>query len=239
MDLSMTRLLRFACLALLVLGTVPSVRAQDSGDVAAYLALLFTPVGALPPQVTPAMAGLTQTRTRARVQYGRVGDLDANNLGFGLDFGRDRGSAGLTLGVGFRDCDGCDEVVMVGAHLEGVLGSKPISTSTPDVRLNVGLRGDVGFARADETTALSAVVGAPVSVSAPAGELRFVPFLTPGFGFGRVSNGDSDSGIRFLLGGGIGVVGAGGLMLDIAFQKVFIKHGDTQVGVGVAWNIGH
>ncbi len=235
----MTRLLRCSCIALLLATLAPAAHAQDAGDVAAYIALLFTPAGALPPQVTPAMSGLTQTRTRARVQYGRVGDLDANNLGFGLDFGRGRGSAGLTLGVGFRDCDGCDEVIMAGAHLEGVLGSKPISTSTPDVRLNVGLRGDVGFARADDATALTAVVGAPVSVSAPAGELRFVPFLLPGFGFGRLSNGDSDSGIRFLLGGGVGLVGAGGLMLDIAFQKVFIDHGDTQVGIGVAWNIGH
>lgn len=235
----MTRLLRFACMALLLLTVVPTARAQDAGDVLAYIALLFTPVGALPPEVTPAMAGLTQTRTRARIQYGRVGDLDANNLGAGLDFSRGRGSAGLTLGVGFRDCDGCDEIVMVGAHLDGVLGSRPLSTSTPDVRLNVGLRGDVGFARADDATALTLAVGAPVSISAPAGELRFVPFLTPAVGFGRLSDGDSESGVRFLLGGGVGLVGAGGLMLDIAFQKVFIDHGDTQVGIGVAWNIGH
>ena len=228
--------------ALLAVSAAPAV-AQDEGDVAAYFGMVFTPIGALPPLVTPVMAGLTSARTRINARYGRISFSDAvafNNLGVGLDFGRRRGSFGLLVGYGFDDCDGeCDGAVMVGANAEGALGSTALGADGSSARLHMGIRGDVGFARSDETTALSAVVGVPLSVSMPSDGLRFVPFLTPGFGFGRLaSDDDSESGTRFLLGAGVGVVTSTGLMIDLGVQKVFIEDGDTMVGIAVAWNIG-
>jgi hypothetical protein len=231
------------CAGVLLVTSVKPAVAQDAGDVAAYLAMVFTPIGALPPQITPSMAGLTQTRARVRVQYGRFSftdDVGYNNLGVGIDVGRGRGSMGLTLGYGFDDCEGdCDGVIMLGGHIEGRLASSSLGDTPDGARLNMGIRGDLGFSRMDDVTSFTGVVGVPVALSAPSGGIRFVPFLTPAFGFGRLSgDDDSESGVRFLLGGGVGVVSATQLMINFGFQKVLIEDGDTMFGIGVAWNVG-
>lgn len=239
----MRKTIGFVCAAAMLVSVTPwRGAAQDAEDVAAYLAMVFTPIGALPPMVTPPMAGSAQTRNRINARYGRISFNDAvafNNLGVGIDFDRDGGSWGLVLGYMFDDCEGdCDGVVMFGADLEGVLASSQIGQS-PNTRLNMGWRGDVGISRSDDLTSLTGVIGVPLSVSAQSGSLRIVPFFTPAFGFGRLSDdNDSESGVRFLLGGGLGVMSSTGLALNIGFQKVFIDGGDTQVGLGVAWNLG-
>ncbi len=238
------RLYLRAVIAILLSSSIAAAaEAQNDGDAAAYFAIVFTPVGALPPQLTPAMAGEPQTRTRFRAQYGRLSFSSAvafNNVGVGLDFGRRRGSLGLTLGYGFEDCDaGCESVIMIGGHLEGMLASSSLGGADSDSRLTMGLRGDVGFGRADDLTALSAVLGVPLTIVIPSEGLRFAPFLTPGLGVGRLSDDDdADSGVRFTLGGGIGVLSASRIALFLGFQKVFIDGGDTQVGIGVTWNVG-
>jgi hypothetical protein len=47
---------------------------------------------------------------------------------------------------------------------------------------------------------------------------------------------DAESGTRFMLGGGIGMLFASsGLGVDVGFQRVFIEDGDTLVGIGVSY----
>lgn len=238
----MRKTIGLVCAIVATSATALPLLAQDGDDVVAYVAMVFTPIGALPPQVTPAMAGETQTRTRLRAQYGRLEMNDAvafNNLGVGIDVGRGRGSMGLTLGYGFDDCETeCDGVLMVGGHLEGVLTRAEVGARPGGGRMTMGLRGDVGLSRANESTALSAVVGVPIALTLPVQELRFVPFLTPGFGFGLIGGDDTRSGVRFLLGGGIGVMSGTGFVINLGFQRVFIEDGDTMLGINVAWNIG-
>lgn len=239
----MRKTIVYLCAAALFASSAPLAAAQDEDDVAAYAAMVFTPIGALPPLVTPAMAGISHAPTRINARYGRISfsdDVGFNNLGVGLDFGRRRGSLGLLVGYAFDDCEGeCDGAVMIGGHAEGTLGSTPLGDDPSSATLRMGVRGDVGFARMDDVTALSAVLGVPLAVSMPSGGLRFVPFVTPAFGLGRLSgNDESETGVRFLLGAGVGVVSSTGLMVDLGVQKVFIDDGDAMVGIAVAWNIG-
>ena len=55
---------------------------------------------------------------------------------------------------------------------------------------------------------MSGTVGLPISLvsgSRVRDEMRIVPFITPGFGFGGIRGGDSPSGSALMLGGGIGI----------------------------------
>jgi hypothetical protein len=67
--------------------------------------------------------------------------------------------------------------------------------------------------------------------------VQIVPFVSPGFGWGRVSEGgDSESGTRFVLGGGVGIVSSNsGLGLTLGAQKVFIDGGKLVFGAGLTW----
>ncbi|HKW12053.1 MAG TPA: hypothetical protein VJO33_16825 [Gemmatimonadaceae bacterium] len=65
--------------------------------------------------------------------------------------------------------------------------------------------------------------------------MRIAPFLTPGFGWGRLSgSGDSISGTRFLLGGGVTLQSlTNDIGVNVGFQKVFIDRGETMFGVSL------
>src|SRR3712207_3332221 len=92
--------------ALLAVPT-PRASAQDTSDISAFFALILTPVGALPPMLTPARVGDIRGGTDVLFRYGRYrfeGGEAIHNLGVTLDL--PTGSAtrfGLT--AGYRTCE--------------------------------------------------------------------------------------------------------------------------------------
>lgn len=64
---------------------------------------------------------------------------------------------------------------------------------------------------------------------------RVVPFVSPGAGIGRVSSGgDSESGQRLLIGGGISIVNLEtGLQATASASKIFIEGGATVLGISI------
>jgi hypothetical protein len=235
-----TRAVLAAAVATVVASPAPA-RAQSQSDIAAYLVLIQTPQGGFAPLVSPAMLGTLPARGRLALRYGRV-DLfeDAtNNLALtALLPSGSRGSVSLTAGYWNPDCDGCDGHVVLGLGGDGRLGSTPIGSGPEAARLNVGLGGELGFAKPEEATFWSATVGLPVTLVASGEGFRIAPFLTPGFGFGYGTGGGlTESGTRFMLGGGIGLEAAGGLGINFGFQKVFIEGGRTTIGLNVGFGL--
>jgi len=92
----------------------------------------------------------------------------------------------------------------------------------------------------------SAAIGFPLALPVRSGGITIIPHMTPRYTFGRVSvkftdsvlgtEDDTQSGTRFMLGGGIGILFASsGVGVDVGFQHVFIEDMVSLVGVGVSY----
>jgi len=232
--------------ALGMLATLAAARpaaAQDFGDIAAYVALVTTPVGALPPlPPTPPIAdGVAPPHFDLR--YGRWkfdgDDAAQHTIGAGVRFGAGGGQGSLT--ASYMTCDGCDGAIGLGLEMTAALVQP---TGGQSSAFSVGVRPAVGVARnlGDvDGTSYSASLGLPVGLHVrTAGGAEVVPFLMPGFGFGGLSGeGESESGTRFMLGGGLGVANlSGGLGLHVGFQKIFLEDAPTQFGLGLSFGGG-
>jgi hypothetical protein len=204
------------------------------GDVAAYFALATTPPGGFAPIASAAQAGERAGRSLS-LRYGRISveDDDAvNNIGVTGDFGAGTGRLGITAGA--ATCNGCDPVIMLGADWTTPL----LRRSTSDGSLGLGLTAAVGagIPTADDADgfALSGSLGLPLSMIAgdPA-RLRVIPYITPAVGFGALTGDGGASDVRPMLGGGVGVVAAGGFGVSAGVQKVFVDGGEAVFGVAL------
>ncbi|HEX5438461.1 MAG TPA: hypothetical protein VFW98_15015 [Gemmatimonadaceae bacterium] len=213
----------------------------DFSGVVGYLALVNTPTAGVVPVARQWMLAEPRTGTGVDVQYGRIADDDDHfdDLVGGVSLPFAQGHADVAIQGGFflPSCsgEGCDPEFVASAAVEGSL----LRSSTPNALLNVGLAGRLGFGKPADATALSASVGLPISVAVGrAGGVQLVPFITPAFGWGRLSGGgDSESGTRLMLGGGLGVMnGKSGLGVNVGIQKVFIDGGRTVFGAGITWS---
>lgn len=230
-----------------MLATSSAAAAQDVGDIAAWYAMMVTPFGALPPMVTPTMAGMPAAGGGRPVsldfRYGHWdfggGEEPWNTFGVG---GR-VGSFGIVLG--YEECEDCsDGVLMGGADFEAALASSQYGNPASPSSLMVGVRPSIGYAdpMGDiEGNAFSATVELPVSFSIPVGTgSRLIPFASPGFGYGRFNDSDpdfveSESGTRASLAAGVGFLTSGGFGLHLGWRKIFIDEGPGIVGVGVSF----
>ena len=213
-------------MTLTALASPTRASAQDYDDFAAYAALILTPIGGLVPLGPAAPA-------RGSAFVLRYGNLDSegsalHNFSFGGDFAAGSGRLGLTLGG--TTCDGCDGSVTAGLDYTVGLTRNVVA---------VALRPALGFSKPLEGdgTALSLGLSLPIGVelSGATGPI-FIPYLVPGFGYGRVSGGeDSESGTRTMLGGGFSVAGRQGIFaVHLGFQKVFIEDGEMTIGLGMS-----
>jgi hypothetical protein len=216
---------------------ISTLKAQSSGDIAAFLALSLTPVAALPPVLSPMAPGPSQSSSAFSFRYGRREELNAFAAGF--DFARESFSAGLT--IGYATCADCDGgTILGGGSIRSRLFSRPMGSSPGS--FNVGVSGEIGIGIPTEGggNAIAGALGLPLSVSLGR-EWLVVPFVAPLFGFGRVSgDGDSESGGLFMLGAGVGLHPADGdFEVHFGLNRIFIKsdgdEGKTQFGLGLSW----
>jgi hypothetical protein len=203
--------------------------AQDVGDIAAYAALTFSPTGGLVP-LPPPIAG---RGTSFLLRYGMLdfggGGPTLNNFVAGGDFSAGTGRFGLSLG--YATCDGCEGNIMAGMDY---------TASLTQGKAMVAVRPAIGFSKPTEGSGsgLSLAVSFPLGVDLSAGGdgPHLIPYLTPGFGYGRISGGDeSESGTRPMLGGGFAIVSRrSGLGVHFGFNKTFIEDGETTFGLGLS-----
>src|SRR5690606_16822749 len=211
-----------------------TVSAQSSGEVAAYIALSLTPVGALPLTARSTMFDAEPAPTSFTARYGTQEDL--HTFGIGGDF-RAGGSGRASITLGYNPCDGCEGTFMLGADYITPITRRASGSGATPPAFTVSLNPSVGVARLaeGEVTALATSVGLPISVAiGEAGAARFAAFVSPGIGLGRLSGlGDSESGMRPMLGGGVGLR-LGHMTISGSAQKIFIDEGEIQFGLGVA-----
>lgn len=212
----------------LVATTAAAADAQDVADYAAYFALLVTPQGAFAPLAPASGSG-----AGLGLRYGRIesGGDALNNFAVTARFAGGPGVGSMTAGI--LTCGGCDQTISLGAEFDVPL----VQGGDETARFGIGLRPAVGFAfttGSGEGTAMSASIGAPLSLSAGT-SFRVTPFVVPGFGFGRMSGGGaSESGLRPMIGFGVGLENAtrtlGG---TIGMQKTILRGGDEVLGLNV------
>jgi len=218
----------------------------DLDAIFAYTAIISTPVGAVAPVATRSMTDAPAEKLGVRAQYGRIsGDgASANSVIGGVDLPLGRGSVGVSAGYRFLDC-GDSELECSGHFIAGVNGEqRVVSRAVGTSLLALGVSGGFGYGKDDVSTALAANLGTPISFALTAGRVQIVPFVKPALAWGRISGEDEESGIdvaesgtRFMLGGGIGIMNvAPGLGINAGVQKVFIDGGRTVFGAGLSWN---
>ena len=225
--------------AALVVGATAPASAQETNDAIAFFALISTPYGALPAVASaPANAGASLD-----VRYGRYSfegsDYSINNVGVGGNFAAAGGRMGIMLGmVNGEEGDGAK---MAGVDYNRSVWSRPVGASTSS-NLSLALHPAVGYGKFDdvELNSMSLALDLPVQLSMGAGKsgMEFVSFLAPGFGYGRLSGaGESESGTRTVLGGGVGLQNiGGGLGVNLGFRKIFLDQAPTQWGLGMSWS---
>ncbi|HEX7020792.1 MAG TPA: hypothetical protein VF159_12310 [Gemmatimonadaceae bacterium] len=233
---------------LLIVFLASAATAQSAQDVAAYNALLLTPPGALPPIATSTMTGQVQNGAQLALRYGYV---SSNNSQPGLN---DIGVTGvLPMGLGTTvsltggvvaptSCSGCSTGLLLGLGGDTRLTEMAMGTGRDGSRLTFTLNGEIGYGHQTHSNELSGAVGVPIAlVSGGAStEMHFVPYVTPGFGFGRtetdnlVGGTSSESGTRFMLGAGIHVFNpSSNVAFGLGVQHIAISGGQTQVGLSL------
>lgn len=237
------RTLRRLLVAVALCAPAKSATAQSIGDVVAYAALIATPTAGVSPVARQWMTSAAQTGVGADVQWGHVsgdgGSINTFTGGVTVPIASGRGDVGISAGYFRPSCDvgSCDGNFVAGGVVEGRVLQSQMQSAT----FTLGLSGRVGFAKPSGGTLWSASAGAPLSLAiGGATGLQVVPFVTPALGWGHASGGgDSESGSRFILGGGIGLLSSSsGLGFSIGVQKVFIDGGKPMFGAGFSWS-GH
>lgn len=232
----MRTLLGVICLTTLV-ATHPAA-AQSEQDVVAYFALVGTPIGALPPVLSNAMLNRPMPSVDFRLRYGHIstGGTAFNNFAATLGIPvSPKTMLGITAGYESPSCDGCDGHFMGGANVESRLASTMLGSGSDAAQLNVGVNGELGIGHPTGTWLATLTGGLPISLVTHSSGLSIAPFLTPAVGWGHArSSGNSESGTRFLLGGGVTFQSTNSpVSANVGFQKVFIDGGDTVIGLSV------
>lgn len=232
-----------ASLALGALVLAPQAQAQepDVSDLAAFVGLLGTPTGGLAPIATPSMMGAQQTGLGYSFRYGKVtGDDAPNNFGLGMSYGHSSGTYGFTLGYLSPSQDGVDGNIMLGGNYARNLTNIAMSATSA---LNIGIDAGLGWASSEalgfDADLLSLGLSLPVSTVLGSGAWRFVPYVQPGLGHGRISvdGADAESGTKFMMGLGLGIMdNARGIGFNVGMQKVFVEDGENVIGLGFSWN---
>ena len=246
-----------------------TARAQSADEQSAYVALYYTPVAGLPPMApsidTSSRRSGSGFTLQARMgQMSRRYGLELKTMGVGVELPMGHWNFGGTLayisascGPEWADDSDCAGDVMLGATARRTFLSRPLGDAPPpvkgkrpsqpsnDERLLVGFEGSAGFSPRQGEQALALAAGAPIAIAIQNGDLRIVPFVTPGLGYGRLSNviyeGDdvktSHGSLAPMIGGGVGLqFGKSGVGATLGFQKVFKSDGGTtQLGVGMTW----
>jgi hypothetical protein len=235
----------------------PSTSAQIiSDDFGAYRALVGTPMGALPPVMTSTILGSLQRTTQFAIRYGYLSGLPipgsyqsdkngANNVAASVVLPMSIGSTLTgTAGIWYptkADANGDRSAsLLLGAGGDYRLGSAPVGDSPDAPVLMIGLNGDLGYGKPREGTVWSAAVGTPVGLVTRGTGMQIATFLIPAIGFGNFDassafGGQSFSGMRYSVGGGVGLFNPASTMtVNLGFQHVFISGSSTVVGVVVS-----
>jgi len=254
---------------LMFLAGVARGQTASSDQQSAYVALYYTPVAGLPP-LAPSTDTSSHKLGSSVVFQGRYGQMTRGNelwlktMGVGVELPVGHWNLAGTMAFlsasctpDWNDVHDCTGDIMLGVSARRTLLSRPLgdppapvkgkrpSRPQNDQSLLVGFEGAAGFSPRQSEEALALSAGVPVALAFRNGDVRILPFVTPGLGYGRLGHvifEDEDvytshGTIMPMLGGGVGVeFGTSGIGASLGFQKVFKSNGGTtQLGLGMTW----
>jgi len=185
--------------------------AQSADEQSAYVALLYTPVGGLPPlpPVSDSLARKSGVSLLGRLGHTSRdgGALSLTTYAFGVEVPHGRMRFGATLGYLTASCgadwqgdDECAGDIMIGGSVRSMIANRSLggddapahgkksSSSGSDGRLIVGFDANVGYSPRQGETAIAAAASLPTGLALQSGSVRIMPFLTPGLAYGRLNN---------------------------------------------------
>ena len=230
----------FAIAASALVLAAPAISAQTEGpsinDVAAYMAINASTVGALPPLATNTLAGAGGIGWH--LQYGRMdwgSDVTSASFAGGLDLSVGSGRLGFTAGymtVDYGSGVEGDGHLIVGTRYSAQLTGGALGDRRSTSRWAMGLEGELGFGFPEDERAMAIAASLPIKLTVGK-NVKVSPFVAPGFAYGSYKVADqSESGQRFMVGGGVGLAFANGIGANFGLRKVFIEEGETQFGLG-------
>ena len=149
-------------LAVLAIPVVGSAQGVD--DYEAYLALISTPVGALPPVMTSTIVTTLQRTTQFSVRYGyqkgladpvtgRSSDVGANNFAATVVLPMGLGSTvSLSAGAWYATEKSYSSHLMLSGAGDYRIGSAALSDAPTSPLLALALSGELGFAKPSDAT---------------------------------------------------------------------------------------
>ena len=233
-------------IVMLLLAADLSAQIGDVGDIRAFVALRATHIGALTPLMTPAMISRRLNGAQLGVRYGFREEFTTSTQAIaasGIFSIGMASSVSLTAGVSDAECADCSPAMMLGVGGDMRIYESGGVAGAPSISL--ALSGDFGYAqlKPGDEYALGLGIGAPFTLgfgASPQGGMRFAPFVTPMFGVGSTSGGCGgigdceDSGIRWMLGGGIGVWNPlTSISASLGVNHVFFENSRPVFGVNV------
>jgi hypothetical protein len=226
-----------AALSLTLLASPAS--AQSADEIAAWLALVRSPIGGL--VAAPTVGGIAaEQRTSIALNVGSwrfgAGDDETTNIGATMQFPRERVTVVLNgMLTSVQDCDGCGGLSIGGGFVYG-LKQMPLGAAE-GAQLDIALQpmANYGMWAEGEVSALTAAVSLPVSLSLRAGPITLRPFVTPGFAYGRASaSSEAYGSTRTLLGYGLAIANrSGALQAHIGTMAVHLADAPSVTGAGI------
>jgi hypothetical protein len=225
---------------------LPAATAQSLGDLAAWDALVVSPLGALPDGgAVPYRAG--EAGTSFTVQYGRwrydADDAIHNDMGLTVSrpIGSGRMRVAATAALLSLSCADCQTWLSGGVDLRAPVLLHWLAGSAPDgVTGEVGMRVSAGAARyrGDGHAVAYAIAGSvPLSITAPGPRASRVAFtVQPGVGIGRLSSADNDAyGTLPLLGASVSVDIIPHVCVEATMQRMVLSGAPSQLGIALTW----
>lgn len=245
--LGVHRRLRLAAMLLIGGLWARGASAQSNSDVAAWSALMVTPIGALAP-IAQDPHGLPVNATAWSLRYGRW-HYDADDVIHdtgGLTWSRGLAYRHLQLSVtgayALIECPTCSYWLAGDITLRTPLGFRVYGDSTTHLRTETGasLQMTLGGARyrgREPANAQSLAIAVPVDIAIPWRRTgAFRASLIPGIGFGRVATaGSADAGLLPMIGGALAWSLNRTFTIDMGAQRVILNGGALQLGLGARW----
>ena len=234
-----------AASVLVALAQTRAAAAQSTRDLAAFSALVVSPVGALPPVLSEPADG--SGRGVLAIQFGRwrydIDDAIHNN--FGVTVGKRLGSSSTSVSVTMAylslSCE-CSGWASGGVAVRSAIWSWLPASVERRPELHVSLDADVGgghFAGEGHANAYSGAIGVDLGGSVRvAGGSRLSLVVIPGLGIGHLNSADvTATGYRPLIGAAASWQFRHGVALDAGMRRIVLRGGPTQFGGGVSWHI--
>lgn len=229
-----------ALAAAFALPRAAAAQRQDQSDSAAYLALIRTPLAAVPQPLDVSITGVHPGGPSYRLSYGLM-SFDTHeythNFDLGVDLPVGGATVGLSVGYHWPNCNGvCSSNVMASAGVSERLASVTLGSTSESATLNIGLRTAAGFGTLTDTTMFSGLMSVPLSITPQSMSVQLVPWIAPGIGVGLVrQSGSTDAGLQFVLGAGLGVL-SHGFRAGLGVNRVFLKDGNWLVGLEMGFD---